>query len=154
VTERFTNAVGRKLISRATAEELGNLSHLVVDVGRRAVSGLVVGKGRRAQVVDWEHLTGFGPDAIMLGDDASLHLPVDDYERAAAHGERDLLGRRTLSELGNEVGTIDDVTFDAETGELLSIVIGSREHPAADLLGAGSYAVVLSASVETPATGA
>ncbi len=148
MSESFAGAIGRKVVSRTSAEELGKLSHFVVDIGHLRVSRLVIGKGRKAQLVDWEHVSGFGPDAILLDQEESLQLAVDDGDRAAARGDFELLRNRALSELGNDVGTIDDLTFDPTTGDLLTVVLGSAEHAAAELLAAGSYAVVLSASVE------
>jgi sporulation protein YlmC with PRC-barrel domain len=152
VSDRFQAAIGRKVVSRASAEELGRLSHLVVDVGRRHVAGLVVGKGRRARLADWEHLSGFGPDAIVIDDEASLRPAEEPWEKAAARGDRGLLGMLALSEHGNEAGRVDDVVFEPETGEISGIVVGAREHPGATLLGAGSYAVILAGSADEPAT--
>jgi uncharacterized protein YrrD len=149
MSERFAAAVGRKVISRASAEELGPLTHLVVDVPGRRVSRLVVGKGRKAQVADWERVSGFGPDAVILDTDDALRPPADG-ERGLARGDLDMVGRRALSERGNEAGTIDDVIFDPASGEVLAVVVGGREHPASALLGAGSYAVVLSAAADEP----
>lgn len=146
MTDSFAGAIGRKVLSRATAEEVGNLTQLLVDVGARSVAQLVVGRGRKARLVAWAHVTGFGPDAVMLDDAASLEA-----RDADAAVDIDLLGKRALSEVGNDAGKVDDVTFDPETGALVGIVVGSREHPAEALLGAGSYAAVLGAAVEEPA---
>lgn len=150
MSEGFAAAVGRKVISRASGEELGQLTHLVVDVAARRVSSLVVGKGRRARIAEWKRVSGFGPDAVILDADDALHPPAEGPERSAAHGDLDLVGKRALSERGNETGKIDDVIFDGDTGELLSLVVGSREHPSSDLLGVGSYAVVIGAPVDGP----
>jgi sporulation protein YlmC with PRC-barrel domain len=146
MSERFTTASGRKVVSRTSAEELGHLAHIVVDVEDRQVASLVVGKGRKALVVAWEHVSGFGPDAVMLADDGVLHPPRDDGERAAADGALELVGKRALSELGIELGTLDDILFDPATGALEALVLGEREEPATSLLGAGSFAVVVRAS--------
>jgi sporulation protein YlmC with PRC-barrel domain len=84
----------------------------------------------------------------MVVDEGALRPPADDRERSAADGKLELVGRRALSERGNELGTIDDVTFDADTGALVDLVIGERSVPAGSLLGSGSYAVVLDKSQE------
>jgi sporulation protein YlmC with PRC-barrel domain len=148
MSDRFAAAVGRRLVSRASAEELGNLAHLVVDVKRRQVTSLVVGKGRKARLVDWEHISGFGSDAVMVDDDGALREPQDDRERAAAGGKLELVGRRTLSDAGNELGVVSDVVFDPDTGSVESLLVGERELPAASILGAGSYAVVVQAPAD------
>ncbi len=145
MSDSFVAAMGRKVISRASAQNLGSIAHLLVDAQRGAVTGLVVGKGRKAQLVDWDQVSGFGPDAVMISDDGSLRAPVDDHEKRAAAGGLELVGKRALSDAGNELGIIDDVTFDPAAGALLAVRIGSLEIPAGALLGSGSYAVVLSA---------
>jgi uncharacterized protein YrrD len=147
MSDQFTAASGRKVVSRASAEELGKLAHVVVDVQQRQVASLVVGKGRKALMVAWENVSGFGPDAVMLADESALYEPRDDDERAAADGKLDLVGKRALSDMGNDLGTVTDVVFDPATGILETVVLGDREEPAASLLGAGSFAAI----IRTPA---
>ena len=119
-----------------------------MEVLRRLVA-VVVGRGKRARLVGWEQLSSFGPDAVMVVDDASLRPPADDRERAGADGTLETVGKRALTERRNELGTIHDVTFDARTGDLDMPHIGDRELPAGSLLGSGSYAVVLDSVPET-----
>ena len=77
------------------------------------MASVVVGRGKKARFVDWAQVSGFGPDAVMVTDETSLRVPADDRERAAAEGKLELVGKRALSELGNELGLLDDVTFEA-----------------------------------------
>jgi sporulation protein YlmC with PRC-barrel domain len=79
----------------------------------------------------------------MVGDEGALRPPADDREQAGAHGKLELVGRRTLSDRGNELGPLDDVTFDADTGALEELLVGDRRIGAGLLLGCGSYAAVL-----------
>jgi len=150
VSESFRSAVGRKVVSRSSAQELGAVSHLLVDATQRRVGAVVIGRGKKAQLVDWAQLSGFGPDAVMVADESALRSPLDDREQAAAAGKLELVGKRTLSERGNELGELDDVTFDAETGVLEDLLIGARRVDARAVLGSGSYAVVLDESQEEP----
>lgn len=144
MTDSFRASQGRKVVSRETAEALGELSHLVVDRSRRHVTAVVVGKGRRhAFLVDWEHVSGFGPDAVMVEAQESLRPPRDDREEAAVEGKLELVGKRALSEQGNEKGSITDVEFDPESGDIGSVLVGEERIPATDILGLGSYAAVL-----------
>jgi sporulation protein YlmC with PRC-barrel domain len=148
VSDSFRRATGRKVISRASARALGAVDDLLVDAEQRRIAAVIVGRGRKAQLVDWSKLSGFGPDAVMVSDEGALRPPFDDRERAAADGKLGLVGKRTLTERGNEVGTLDDITFDPETGILEILRIGDREIPAGSLLGGGPYAVVLDADQE------
>jgi len=153
VSERFTAAQGRKVVSRASAEELGSVSRLVVDTATRRIVLVVVGKRRSARVVHWDDFSGFGADAAIVGEDTSLREPENDHEQAGAKGRLELLGARALSDRGNELGKVDDVLFDPDTGALEAIIVGDHEAPASSLLGVGSYAVVLRADDSEPADG-
>ena len=146
MNETFTAAVGRKVVSRANATEVGSLSRLVVDVDTRQVTILVLGKGRKARIVDWTALTGFGPDAVIVADDGAVREPTNESETAAVGGTFELVGKRALSERGTELGKVDDVVFDPETGALEKLLVDGIEHPASTLLGNGSYAAVLDAT--------
>ena len=148
MSESFRASSGRKVMSRASANEVGSVGHLLVDTEQRRVAAVVIGHGKKAQLVDWSQLSGFGPDAIMVVDEDALRPPADDRERAATEGNLELLGKRALSERGNELGQIDDVTFDAATGALEDLLIGDRRVPVGTLLGSGSYAAVLDESQE------
>jgi uncharacterized protein YrrD len=153
VSDRFGAAQGRKVISRASAKELGNVEHLLVDTEQCRVASVVVGKRRKARLVNWEGVSGFGADAVMIADEESLHEPQNEREQAAVRGQLELLGKRALSDLGNEMGKIDDVIFDPDSGRLESFVVGDQEPPAASLLGAGSFAVILRAAPDADADG-
>ena len=148
MSESFRAAMGRKVVSRASAKGLGAVGHLLIDAQQRQITAVVIGRGKKARLVEWTQLSGFGPDAVMVVDEGALRPPADDRERNGVDGNLDLLGKRALSERGNELGKIDDVTFDTDTGALEDLVIGDRRVPAGALLGSGSYAAVLDKSQE------
>jgi sporulation protein YlmC with PRC-barrel domain len=148
MTDSFAAANGRKVVSRTSAEELGKVTHIVVDVARRHVELLVVGKGRNARLVEWNDVSGFGPDAVMVADDSALTAPHDDRGRAAADGQLDLLGKHALSDAGNDVGPVTDVVFDPATGAIETLVLRESEEPATSLLAAGSFAAVVRAPTD------
>lgn len=150
-------SIGRPVISRSTAEDLGRVAHVVIDAATHAMPALVIGSGKKAQVVDWPALTGFGPDAVMVNDEAAIRSPTGPIEEATVAGRRELLGARALTEGGVALGQITDVDIDGATGQLLEVRIGDRTVPADHLLGLGSYAAVLSVdgdggSAGSPAT--
>jgi uncharacterized protein YrrD len=148
MSESFRQSVGRKVVSRASAKELGAVNHLLIGAQQREVAAIVIGRGKKARLVDWAQLSGFGPDAVMVIDEGALRPPVDGRERDGADGKLEFVGKKALSERGNELGNIDDVTFDAQSGALEDLVIGERSVPAGALLGSGSYAAVLDKNQE------
>jgi uncharacterized protein YrrD len=148
MTDSFRRSAGRRVVSRASAQELGAVSHLLFDAPGRRITAVIVGGGRKAQLVEWTELSGFGPDAVMVKDEGALRSPADDRERAAADGRLELVGKRVLTEVGTELGLIDDVTFDSDTGQVEALQVNERDIPATSLLGSGSYAVVVDQTQE------
>jgi sporulation protein YlmC with PRC-barrel domain len=55
---------------------------------------------------------------------------------------------RVLSDLGNDLGAINDVVFDPATGVIETLAVDDREVPAASLLGVGSFAAIVRAPAE------
>lgn len=143
MSESFRGALGRRVVSRATAHELGAVAHLLTSVDCRQVAAVVIGRGKKAQLVDWVDLSGFGVDAVMVGDESALRSPSDDRERRAAAGKLEVLGTRVLTEAGNELGVVDDISFDPAGGAIELLLVGDRHVRSDTVLGAGSYAVVI-----------
>jgi sporulation protein YlmC with PRC-barrel domain len=148
MTDSFRRSAGRRVVSRASAQELGTVSHLLLDAPARRITAVIVGAGRKAHLVEWAELSGFGPDAVMVKDEGALRPPADERERAAADGRFELVGKRVLTEVGTELGLVDDVTFDADTGQVEALRVKEQDIPATSLLGSGSYAVVVDQTQE------
>jgi uncharacterized protein YrrD len=140
---KYLDAIGQKVVSRATAETLGELGGLVVRPSTVAITALQVGTGRRARFVDWASITGVGTAAVVVDDEAHLREPHDEREKAMANGDLDPIGRLVLSTAGNGAGTVTDLEFDELHGELR--VLHTTEGPvdAARLHVIGPYAVVV-----------
>jgi uncharacterized protein YrrD len=148
---RLSEADGRPVISRASAETVGELKHVVVDVGSRSISALhVSGRKKNAELVDWSEIAGFGPDGIVVADGQTVRPPKDDQEKAVVAGDLDLDGRLVLNELGRSLGALEDVLFDEASGRISAFVSGDAEHDAARLRAIGSYCIILA---DEPAPG-
>ena len=143
---RLSEADGRPVLSRASADRLGELIHVVVDVPARRITSLhVAGKRKRAMMVGWADVTGFGPDGIVVNGDGALRPPGDDRERAVAGGDLDLDGRLVLDDRGDSLGALTDVLFDEGSGEIGAFVCGDREIPAERLRQIGPFCVIVRA---------
>lgn len=141
---RLSEADGRPVISRASAEQLGDLKHVVIDVAAHRITALhVAGRKKKAQLVDWEAIVGFGPDGIVVEGDDAVRGPGDDRERAVASGDLDLDGRLVLDDQGRAVGVLDDVLFDESTGVIAGLVSGGNEVAADRLRAIGPYCVIV-----------
>lgn len=150
---RLSEADGRQVISRASAEAVGTLRHVVVDVpGRRIAALHVDGKRAKASLVDWSAITGFGPDGIVVEAEDSARPPAGDAELAVASGKLDLDGRLVLDDRGDAVGTLTDVLFDEASGAIEALVAGEETMAAERLRAIGPYCVIVTAG--TAAAGA
>jgi uncharacterized protein YrrD len=143
---RLRDAEGERVLSRATAEQLGTLRHVVVDpAARRIVALHVDGRRKRAQFVDWERIVGFGPDAIVVEGEDALRGPAGGEEVAVASGKRSVVGQLALSDRGDGLGSVQDVEFDEGSGALHGVVTDDGIHPAERLRAIGTYCVILRA---------
>lgn len=140
---KYLDAIGQKVVSRATAETLGELTGLVMLPSTIGITALQVGRGRNARFVDWASITGLGTAAVIVDDEIHLREPRDEREKAMADGDLDPIGRLVLSTAGNTAGTVTDLEFDVLRGELR--VLHTTEGPvdAARLRVVGPYAVII-----------
>jgi sporulation protein YlmC with PRC-barrel domain len=134
------NAVGKPVILRSTAEQAGKIRAFAIDAASLRVTTLVLKAGRSARLVDWQQIESIGPDAIIIRDSREA---VADDDRIVS-GALDPLQKRVLSDAGNEIGAISDVTVD-DDGSVGSLEIAGSPVAGTRLRGIGSYAVVIAA---------
>lgn len=140
-----SQATGHKVVSVATAETVGRVDHVVVDPQRRAVVALELKKTPSGSVLRWADLTAFGTDAVTVGDAAAIGEP-DEAVAFLADKHRRYLGKRVLTTAGDEVGSLDDLDFDHETGSVTALVVGGERLDGTRLVGIGTWAVVVRAA--------
>jgi uncharacterized protein YrrD len=176
---RFREAIGRRVIARDTAEEIGLVSRFLVDLDARVravaitsgeVGPMTVGPPLMSGVagvarlpapsalLDWTAIAGFGPDAVVAMSGAHLREPATDEEWKALTGGAQLLDRPLMTDAGDIVGTIADVEFDEGGGTVSGFVVDDRTVPLTRLVAVGSFAVIVAARdadapVHPPASG-
>ncbi len=142
---KFTEAMGRKIVSLATAETVGTLGEFVVDPQSQRIVALGISKSKTGDTLRWDGIESFGPDAVTVAD--VDRLTGADQETAGLAGkDHTFLGKRVLATTGDELGQVDDVDFDPGSGVLLAILLPGQEIDADRLVGVGSYAVVVQAA--------
>jgi uncharacterized protein YrrD len=146
------DAIGRRIVSTSTAEDLGTLHDVVLDPESHSVTALQVGKGRKARFVAWDAVTGFGEDAIMIRSDDDVLEAGDDRQKLYASGDVSVMGARLLDDSGMIQGVVTDVDIRTDDGDVISLVgapdkkIGGTVATAYDgvqLRGVGTWAVVV-----------
>jgi uncharacterized protein YrrD len=144
VTRTLRAALRMPVITRTTAEELGTVSGVTVDAGAHRFDALYVGGGKRnARFVDWAAIASFGEDAVIIEDAAVVREAAGEREDLVAKDRAPVLDQRVLSSLGDQLGIVDDLGFDPESGVIETIEVGGLRLPGEQLRGVGSYAVVV-----------
>ena len=138
---------GRRVVSRENASPLGELGQFIVDVRRGAVTGLVLGSGKSAVVVDWESIASFGPDAIVVDCAGDLRPPTGEFEEEAARGALNILQSMVLDDEGSSRGPVSVVSFDEQSGWLTGVQLADLVVPAAALRGHVSHALMVTAAL-------
>ncbi|SHH63417.1 Uncharacterized protein YrrD, contains PRC-barrel domain [Jatrophihabitans endophyticus] len=138
----FSDVHGRKVVSTATAETVGKVDEFVVDPRARAVVAFRLKKTDDGDTLAWPALTAVGADAVTVADAGAVTEAQGRVAELVGKDHR-AVGKRVLTAQGDELGKVADVDFDPADGTLLTLRVGEREIPGADLVGIGSYAVVV-----------
>lgn len=138
---RFTDVRGRKVLDTSTATTVGKVDGLLVDPAERRVVAVHV-KRKGEELLRWEALGSFGPDAVTVAGEDAL-TASDEHLDALASKAGALLKKRVLTDAGNEVGTVEDVEFDPESGRVTALLTSEGEVDGERLRGVGSWAVVV-----------
>lgn len=141
---RFSEAAGRKVVSTSTADTVGRIDEFVVDPRARAVVALKLKKTAAGDSLYWSDITAFGADAVTVTG-ADRIGPANADVVALTGKAHHLLGKRALSTTGDELGKVDDVEFEPDSGEITGLVLSGGRVEGIRLVGVGSYAVVVQA---------
>ncbi|MGG6298270.1 PRC-barrel domain-containing protein [Leptolyngbya sp. AN02str] len=124
-----SDLLGTQVITRNTGKRLGVISQIWVDVDRREVVAFglresilsgVLSSDQKTMLLDSVRQIG---DVILVDDDSAIE---DDVNVEAFSS---LIGCEVITETGELLGKVRGFKFDAENGELTSIVIASLGLP-------------------------
>lgn len=121
---RLTELIGRPVLSLADGRHLGEVHDLRVDLGRAAISSLVIDPGGWLpdnQEVVFSDIFRIGADAIMLR--ALDCLRLVGTVGSDVIGVRSLTKKAIYTETGLYLGMLADVYFEMSTGELVGYEI-------------------------------
>lgn len=140
---RFKEAKGQKVMSTGSATTVGKVDGFLVDPVTRSVAALHLKKTEgEGDTLPWSDLKAFGRDAVTI-EDAALIVVADGRLAELAGKDREVLGRRVLTEGGEDLGTVEDVDFDPADGRIVALLTKQHEVAGSRLIGSGSYAVVV-----------
>ena len=138
--------IGRKVIDRSNAEQVGKVSAVVLDTAggaARFAALRIAGAGTEREFVDWSHVTGSGDDAVVVEGGDNLRFASGEREERVRAGDAELLGKRVLTDHGNEVGKVDDVEFDATSGTVEFVAAAAERIPGDRVRSVGPYALIV-----------
>jgi uncharacterized protein YrrD len=105
----------RLVIDMATTEEIGRVSHFVVDVKSHQVEGLVCKAGvigRERVPVPWVQIEAIGTDSIVVKrSNAAISQRFDEA--------LPMEGQEIWTDVGNRIGRLVDFCFDRQTGAIV-----------------------------------
>lgn len=148
---RALEALQRDVVSTWTAETIGGVEGFVVAPGPARVVTLRLNRTAHddANLLDWSEVASFGPDAITVGSPNALRVPGDEAEETTTSRSHDLLGKTTLTENGDGLGTVTDIEFDPASGVITTILTDRQEIAGPRLLALGSHAAIFSVTDPT-----
>jgi uncharacterized protein YrrD len=102
--------IGRPVVSRATANLLGQTHDLLIDVARGALAGLCARLADATlRLIDYGEIYSFGPDAVMINGDASA-VPVEVSPlRVLPLAKSNLVGASVVTEGGRLLGQVANI---------------------------------------------
>jgi uncharacterized protein YrrD len=138
---------GRRVVSRSSAETLGEVSDVLLAGNPWSVAALVTGKGRKSTAFAWPDISGIGPDAVVVTNDDTGNSVSEQPDA------RSPMGRLVLSELGNAAGAVTDVEFDETDGTLISLATETELIEGDRIMADGPYALIVAAREGAPFPG-
>ncbi|MGG6295759.1 PRC-barrel domain-containing protein [Leptolyngbya sp. AN02str] len=112
---RQSDLIGRRVLNRNTAEELGKVDGFWVDVKQHQILGLVCESGLlglKRQSFNWSQIESIGAQAVVVSvlDGVEVHKP----ETAET-----VLGHEVWTEGGDRIGQVQDFCLELETGDVV-----------------------------------
>jgi uncharacterized protein YrrD len=107
------------VIHTASGRELGKVREWLLDEqGESVVAFVAEGSGWLPQrrIFAFHDILGIGPDAVLVGREGSY--PAGDPPSWEGKPTTRVLGLRVLSQSGNELGVVEDILVDENTGRV------------------------------------
>ncbi|WP_409056271.1 PRC-barrel domain-containing protein [Streptomyces sp. SYP-A7185] len=139
----LSRVLGHPVISAEDARPAGEVAGLGIDARTRRITELYLKGSKSGDSVPWTRVRGMGPDAVII--DTTAAATEAGHGEAHSRALKRLLGLRVLTEYGEDIGTLSDITFDPETGTVGDLYVGREQLPGSRLVGLGSYALVVGA---------
>lgn len=137
-----SEARGRPVFSTETSSTVGTVDDLVIDApAGRVVALRLRGNVGAGDVLPWEHVKAFGTDAVIV--ESAERVVEASGVAALPHERTDVVGKHLLTDGGQDLGEVTDVSFDPHDGRVQALLTGQESLAANEVVGCGDYAVVV-----------
>jgi uncharacterized protein YrrD len=125
---KASDVIGLKVLTITQGENIQDVNDIVYDPKENRVLALLVdNKGwfKDAKVILFEDINSIGKDNVMVEDASVLQSAGDVEENIAeiARSNNYLAGTKIVTVDGNELGSVTDIYFDSNTGEVDEFVV-------------------------------
>ena len=110
------------IMNQDTAEELGKISHLWLDLDAHKVESITCKAGmlgRNTHTFKWSQIGTIGKDSLMVS--LAANSGTEKHEGAA-----DIVGRELWTDSGTQAGTIDDYLINPLNGEIIAYLFDTN----------------------------
>ncbi|MGP3966296.1 PRC-barrel domain-containing protein [Streptomyces sp. 6N223] len=138
----FSQAKGHKVVGLQKAETIARVRECAIAPLPPHVTAFRVRARGHGNVLMWENIEAFGPDAVTIRSPDMLQTD-DDAPRDRADPRYDPIGKQVITEAGEGLGVVTDIDFDVSDGRIHRLITKDHEIPAERLLGVGGFAIVV-----------
>jgi len=102
--------IGRTVLARSTANKIGRVHDLIIDVAKGELVGISVQiPDESLRLIEGRDIHGFGPDAVMITADESAVMVQDSSLKMLPLAKHNLIGSNVVTESGKLLGQVANV---------------------------------------------
>jgi uncharacterized protein YrrD len=144
---RMSQLKGQRVLALDGAQIVGNVRRLLLDPASDSVVALQLdGTSDAGSIVDWSDLAAVGPDALMVDSDEVRRGPLNVTEQQFVAGNLELAGKLVLTDTGDAIGELTDLSFEEETGKVVELEVPGHALPLTTIVALGPYSLIVAAS--------
>lgn len=112
----------RPVVSLSDGAKVGTVADLTLDTTHEKVTSIVLAGHDGPAVVPFPSIKHFGADAVTIDDSSSVQPPVESPE-GTERRLTSMTGLSVLTQDGTIVGKVDDLEFDAASGQITGLQV-------------------------------
>ena len=157
------DVIGLKVITINGGREIDDVQDLIYDPSSQRVLGLIVDRAgwfNDSKIIPIENVKNIGEDAVMVESRESVLKGSDAGEEISEllASSRALTRTKLITEDGKELGDVEDIYFDEQTGKVIELIVsegmvkdvqsGKKRVKTSDIITIGKDATIVSAATE------